>query len=101
MSYIGMKSVFNAVFGDSGHYSEELFCFRSLCTVHEDETQLSTSNNDIVGHGSIIEEGQRNTNHVDSDEVVESDSVSASLGGYESPDHCRLRQNLQSKSNGN
>ena len=33
--------------------------------------------------------------------MVESDGVSTSLGGYESPDHCGLRQNLQSKSNRN
>jgi hypothetical protein len=96
-----MKSIFSAVFGDIGYYSKELFCFRSRCTIHEDETQLSTSNNDSVGHGSIIEEGQRNTNHVDTDEMVENGSVSASLGGYESPDHCRLRQNLKSKINRN
>jgi hypothetical protein len=87
-----MKIVFSAVFGDNVHYSKELFCFRSRGTVHEDETQLSTSNSDSVGHGSINEEGQR------TEEVVESYSVSASLGEYESPDHCRLRQNLQSKS---
>lgn len=67
----------------------------------EDEAQLSTSNNDSVGHGSINEEGQRNTNHVDTEEVVESDGVNALLGGYEFPDHCRLRQNLQSKNNRN
>jgi len=96
-----MKIIFSAVFGDSVHYSKELFCFRPRCSKHEDETQRSTSNNDNVGHCSVNEEGQRNTNDVDTEEVVESDGVSASLGGCESPDSCRLRQNLQSKSSRN
>jgi hypothetical protein len=96
-----MKIIFSALFGDNVHYCKELFCSRSRCTIHEDETQLSTSNNDSVGHGSINEEGQRNTNDVDTEEMVESDGVSASLGGCESPDHFRLRQNLQSKSSRN
>jgi hypothetical protein len=61
------------------HYSKELSSFRSRCTIHEDETQLSTSNNGSVGRGSINEEAQRNTNDVDTEEVVENDGVSASL----------------------
>jgi len=33
--------------------------------------------------------------------VVENEGVSASLGRRESPNHCSLRQNLQSESNQN
>jgi len=64
-----MKIIFSAVFGDNVHYSKELFYFRSRCTVHEGETQLFTSN-DSVGRGSIYEEGQRNTNCVDTEEIA-------------------------------
>jgi hypothetical protein len=51
-----MTIIFSAVFGENVHYSYELFCCRSRCTIHEEETQLSASN-DSVGHGSINEEG--------------------------------------------
>lgn len=89
--------MFIAIFGDNLHYSNKLFCFRLQCTIQEDETQLPTSNNNSAGHGLINEEGQRNINKQYTKDVVENDGVSASLRGYKSPDHCSVRQNLQSE----
>jgi hypothetical protein len=43
----------------------------------------------------------RNTNDEYTEEVIENDGVSESLGGHESPVHCIWRQNLQSESNQN
>jgi len=81
-----MKIIFISVFGENVNYFNELFCFRSRCTIDKDETQLSTSNNDSFDHGSINEEGQGNTNDEDIEEVVEYDGVSSSLKEHESRD---------------
>ena len=89
--------MFIAIFGDNLHNSNELFCFRLQCTIHEGETQLSASNNNSAGRGLINEEGQRNTNEECTKDIVEDDGVNASLRRHESPDHCSLRQNLQNK----
>jgi len=94
-----MQIRFLSVFGENVNDFNELCCFRSRCTIDKDETQLSTSNNDSFDHGSINEEGQRNTNNEDVEEVVECDDVSSSLKEHESRDDCSLRQNLQNKSN--
>ena len=94
-----MQIIFTSVFGENVYYFNELCCFRSRCTIDKDETQLSTSNDDSFDHGSMNEEGQRNTNDEDVEEVVEYDGVSASLKEHESHDDCNLRQNLQNESN--
>jgi len=94
-----MQIIFISVFGKNVNYFNELFCFRSRCTIDKDETQLSTSNNDSFDHGSINEEGQGNTNNEDVEEVIEYDGVGSSLKERESRDDCNLRQNLQNESN--